>query len=156
MEVLKIYKESIYGNNDVRDGFDMADKIPDYAVRIFIPNAGDGTMVRILRQYGVEQDIYVSEPEKKYRAMLHRMPNTIVIDDRMLGKIDLIRICGKYKKNPECKDCKNEPASCKKFLGLPDQQFDAVVSLSYGLDKNILQKFSGNVILLESNTEEQN
>ena len=152
-EILKIYNESIYGMNNVRDGFSLAEQIPSDATMIFIPNSGDGTMVQILRQYGIEQDLYVSEPEKKYRAMLHRMGNVKIIDDRDLGDIDLIRTCGRYKKNPGCRGCKNEPAKCKDFLGLPDNQFDVVISLASGMDREVLRKYSSNVILLS--TEEQ-
>lgn len=152
-EILIIYRESIYGINRVRDGFSLAESIPSGAVKIFIPNAGDGTMVRILRQYDIEQDIYVSEPDKKYRAMLHRMPGTIVIDDRSIKDIDLIRTCGKYKKFPGCKGCKEKPESCKDFLGLPASQFDVVISLDYEIGREALQKYSSNVIL--PSTEER-
>lgn len=146
-KILKIYRESIYDNNSVRDGFALAEAIPDGTIKIFIPQATDGTMVRILREYGIDQDLYVSETRKDYRAMLHRMPGVRVVDNRSVADIDSIRTCGKYKKFPECRGCKNEPAKCRDFLGLPDQQFDVVISLEKNLDRNILQRFSGNVIL---------
>lgn len=150
VEILSIYRESTYDNNTVRDGFALAEKVPDSAALIFIPNAADGTMVRILRQVGLLQDIYVSEPVKHNRMLLHRMRNVKLIDDRDIKDIDLIRTCGQYKKFPGCKGCKSEPASCKEFLGLPNGQFDVVISLDKDLDIEVLRKHSGNVILLES------
>ncbi|MCK4813979.1 MAG: hypothetical protein KAT14_08595 [Candidatus Marinimicrobia bacterium] len=141
-KILEIYRDSKLKDNIIKKIFNS---VMDLSGNILDVCPMDGTTYKILMACDFSGQYYVVESDKKKRADFHKQ-GIKIIDDRKIEDIDLIRTCGNYRKYPGCTGCKNDPAKCECFLGLPDKQFNAVIGMK---ENSVLQKFSGNVILLD-------